>query len=151
MKQTVNWACSSPFAAAVAASGQKTVGEGWERCWTPSSGAYLCGGRTGHVALLLPFLFVLALTCYFCSAETNRQLLPKCAKYDQKTRRGMGRSMWRLAAAIKPVLCPGGDWTVTSTVSGKDKERMKLLTFSRVKHVPASERRPVASCDRLSV
>lgn len=46
----------------------------------------------------------------------------------------MGRSAWRLAAAIKPAQCPGGDSSVASTVSGKDKERMKLLTFSRVKH-----------------
>lgn len=126
--------------------GAKTVGEGWERCWTPYSGTYLCGGSTGHVALLLLFLFVLALTCYLCSAETNRQLLPKCAKYDQKTWRQMGRSMQRLAAPVKPVLCPGGDRTAASTVSGKDKEWVKSLTFSRVK---CFRFRPVA-CDRLS-
>lgn len=57
----------------------------------------------------------------------------------------------RLAAPIKPELCPGGDGTVTSTISGEDKEWMKSLTFSRVKCVSDSERRPVASCDRLSV
>lgn len=43
-------------------------------------------------ALLLVFLSVLALTCYLCSTETNRQLLPKCAKCDPKTWRQMGRS-----------------------------------------------------------
>ena len=131
--------------------GKRQLVEGEKAAEPQSSGTYLCGGSAGHIALLLLFLFVLALMCYLCSTETNRQLLHKCAKYDQKMWRQMEESVRRLAAPIKPARCPGGDWAVTSAVSGKDKEWMKSLTVSRIKCVLDLEHRPVASSDRLPV
>lgn len=110
MKQPLSWACFSPCAAAGTASGPEQLSKGENQAAELLPRAHTCAVAAQDTgALLLLFPSVLALTRYLCSTETNRQLLPKCAKYDPKPWRQMGRSERRLAAPLKPAPCPGGD------------------------------------------